>query len=150
MTTDRAPCLWPLPQVLQRTEAPAPASRAIAACGSGYRYVGYWMGRIIEPGIADSNLKCTNQLVFRAIIEQNGRWRIDDFSSTTHHRQHIEPAPNLRASIAKDPEHTIKISKIGYTLMLALNATLFCLLPQLSSAHASHRRLQTDTLRPLG
>jgi len=47
MTTDRAPCLWPLPQVLQRTEDPAPASRAIAACGSGYRYVCYWMGRII-------------------------------------------------------------------------------------------------------
>ncbi|CAI9004641.1 hypothetical protein EMIT051CA3_80215 [Pseudomonas chlororaphis] len=64
-------------------------------------HVCYWMGRIIEPGIADSNSKCTNQLVFRAIIEQNGRWRIDDFSSTAHHRQHIEPASNRRLQSPK-------------------------------------------------
>jgi hypothetical protein len=49
-----------------------------------------------------------------------------------------------------DPEHTIKISKIGYTLMLALNATPLCLALRPSPGHASNSRLQTDALRPLG
>jgi hypothetical protein len=44
-----------------------------------------------------SNLICTTQLVLWAIIEQNALGRIDDFSSTAHHRFHI--AAGLNADI---------------------------------------------------
>ncbi|CAD0262122.1 hypothetical protein DENIT_12085 [Pseudomonas veronii] len=39
-----------------------------------------------SPPSLMQQLKCTNQLVFRAIIEHNGHWRIDDFLATAHHR----------------------------------------------------------------
>jgi hypothetical protein len=60
----------------------------------------------------------------RAIIEQNGDWRIDDFLLNAQHQHHIESGHEPPASVTKDPEHHIKISKNGYTLMRSFNALL--------------------------
>jgi hypothetical protein len=79
----------------------------------------------------------------RAIIEHNGGWRIDDFSSTAQHRHHIESGHDPMDSVTKDPEHHIKISKNGYTLMRLFNALFAC--STLTLYLASIR-----TLRPLG
>ncbi|WP_143515876.1 hypothetical protein [Pseudomonas sp. R37(2017)] len=71
-----------------------------------------------------SNLKCTIQLVFCAIIEQNGRWRIDDFLFTAQHQHHTGTGLEIVGPGQEDPEHHIKISKNGYTLMRSFNALL--------------------------
>jgi hypothetical protein len=60
----------------------------------------------------------------RAIIEHNGDWRIDDFSSTAQHQHHIGPDHKSSGPVNNDPEHHIKISKNGYTLMRSFIALL--------------------------
>ena len=62
-----------------------------------------------------SNLICTTQLVLWAIIEQNALERIDDFSSTAHHRSHIAAGAERRQQWMK-PRPPHKNFKNGYTL----------------------------------
>ncbi|ATE75644.1 hypothetical protein CNN82_04155 [Pseudomonas frederiksbergensis] len=102
------------------------------------------VGQIIGLTNPHSNSKCTTRLVLRAIIEHNGGWRIDDFSSTAHHRHHIESGHDPMDSVTKDPEHHIKISKNGYTLMRSFNALFAC------STDLTPDLVSIRTLRPLG
>ncbi|WP_223472246.1 MULTISPECIES: hypothetical protein [unclassified Pseudomonas] len=68
---------------------------------------------IIELPVSFSNLICTIQLVFWAIIEQNGHCRIDDFLLTAHHRSHIDAGP---ADLDGQTQTNHKNFKNGYTL----------------------------------